>query len=97
MPRMKSIQWKGMGPQDPRQERGPELVRGRYLLTGRAVVSVKCGGPKPGWLEPKRTAGIETWLWQQVQLRGTGVYLGIIIITVNIYGVLPLCQVLCRQ
>lgn len=51
-----------MSPQYPKQERGPGLVRGRYLLTGRVVVSVECGGHEPGWLEPKQTAGVETWL-----------------------------------
>lgn len=41
MPRMRSIQWRRMSPHYPKQERGPGLVRGRHLLTGRAVVSVE--------------------------------------------------------
>lgn len=62
MPRLQSIQWRGMGPQRPKLERGLGLVRRRYLLTRRAVVSVEYRGHEPGWLEPKETAGVETWL-----------------------------------
>ena len=29
------------------------------------------GGHEPGWREPKQTAGVETCLWQQVQLRSS--------------------------
>lgn len=66
-------------------------------MTGRVVVVVECRGHEPGWLEPKQTAGVETWLWQQVQLRSSGVYLGIIIITMNIYKVLSMFQSPCGQ
>lgn len=79
------------------KERGPGLVRRRYLLTRRAVVSVEYWGQEPGWPEPKETAGVETWLWQQVQQCGSGVYLAIIIITTKICWVLSMHQVLCRQ
>lgn len=72
MPRPQSVQWRGMSPQCPEPERGLGLVRRRCLLTRRAVVSVAYRGHEPGWLEPKETAGVETWLRQRVQQCSSG-------------------------
>lgn len=50
-------------------------------MTRRAVVSVEHRGHEPGWLEPKETGGVETWLRPQVQQSRSGPHRAIVRIT----------------
>lgn len=63
--------------------RGPGEVRRRYALVGRGYSgwSVEAMS-RVGW--SPRSIGVEMWLWWQGQQWSAGVYLGIIVITVQI-------------
>lgn len=57
------------------------------------LVSAQYWGHEPGWLEPKETAGVETWTYRQVQPRSSGVCLGIIIAMTITHGGCTINQV----
>lgn len=79
---LKAVQWAEfwIGGKEEFIDRGP-------------LVSAQYWGHEPGWLEPKETAGVETWTCRQVQPRSSGVCLGIIIAMTVIHGGCTINQV----
>lgn len=57
------------------------------------LVSAQYWGHEPGWLEPKETAGVESWTCPQVQPHSSGLCLGIIIAMTIIHGGCTMSQI----
>jgi hypothetical protein len=79
-------------------QRGAFWTGGREVfIDRRSLVWAENWGREPGWLEPKETAGMETWTCRQVQQLGSGVCLGIIITMAVIHGGRSMSQILRGQ